>query len=133
MLKNPSLDRFIEGKREGFYSLCVTLKAALLGSNEEWIHRIAIVFPSLDLTAGPFVPLFSKVSIFGIVEEIFFTYFITVLMSSAANSIGAVMIVVDEIAFGPGKFEVSAVLTQDGKFSSAVCSKASVIVCKGGL
>ena len=32
-------------------------------------------------------------------------------MSSAAEGIGAVMIVVDEIAFGSGKFEVGAVLT----------------------
>ena len=71
-------------------------------------------------------------SILGIVEEIFFTYFITILVSSTTKSIGAVMIVVDKIAFGSGKFKVSAVLTQDGKFSSAVRSKASVIVCKGG-
>ena len=133
MLKEPSLDRFIEGKREGFYSLCVTLKAALLGSNEEWVHRIPIILPGLDFTAGPVVPLFSKMSILGIVEEIFFTYFITILMPSTTKSIGAVMIVVDKIAFGSGKLIVSAVLTKDGEFSSAVCSKASVIVCKGGL
>ena len=111
MLKNPSLNRFIESKGEGFYSLCVALKAALLGSNEEWIHRIAIVFSGLDLATGPVVPLFSKIGILCIAEEVFFTYFITVLMSSAAEGIGAVMIVVDEIAFGSGKFEVGAVLT----------------------
>ncbi len=133
MLKNPSLNRFSESKREGFYSLCVALKTALLGSNEEWVHRISIIFPGLDLAAGPVMPLFSKVGIFSIVEEILFAYFITVLVFSAAEGIGAVVIVVDEIAFGSGKFKVGAVLTQDGKFPSAICSKASVIVCKGGL
>ncbi len=68
-----------------------------------------------------------------IAKEMFFTYLITILVSSTTKSIGAVMIVVDKIAFGSGKLIVSAVLTQDGEFSSAVCSKASVIVCKGGL
>ena len=111
MLKNPSLNRLIESKREGFYSLRVTLKAALLRSNEEWVHRVAIVFSGLDLAAGPFVSLFSKIGILCITEEVFFTYFIAVLMPSAAEGIGAVMIVVDEIAFGSGKFEVGAVLT----------------------
>ena len=111
MLKNPSLNRFIESKREGFYSLCVALKAALLRSNEEWVHRIAIVFPSLDLAAGPVVPLFSEIGVICTTEEMFFTYFVTVLMSSTAEGIGAVMIVVDKIAFGSGEFEVGAVLT----------------------
>ena len=111
MLKNPSLDRFIESKGEGFYSLCIALKAALLRSNEEWIHRVAVVFSGLDLAAGPVVSLFSKIGILCITEEVFFAYFIAVLMSSAAEGIGAVMIVVDEIAFGSGKFEVGAVLT----------------------
>ena len=32
-------------------------------------------------------------------------------MSSTAEGVGAVMIVVDEIALGSGKFEIGAVLT----------------------
>ena len=111
MLKNPSLNRLIESKREGFYSLRVTLKAALLRSNEEWVHRVAIVFSGLDLAAGPVMSLFSQIGIFCIAEEIFFAYFIAVLVSSAAEGVGAVMIVVDEVAFGSGEFEVGAVLT----------------------
>ena len=111
MLKNPSLDRFIESKGEGFYSLCIALKAALLRSNEEWIHRVVIVFSGLDLAAGPVVSLLSEIGVLCTTEEIFFAYFVTVLMSSTAEGIGAVMIVVDKIAFGSGEFEVGAVLT----------------------
>ena len=43
------------------------------------------------------------------------------------------MIVIDEVAFGSSEFKVSAVLAQNGKFPSAVWSKASVIICKGSL
>ncbi len=111
MLKNPSLDRFIERKGESFYSLCIALKAALLRSNEEWIHRVAIIFSGLDLAASPAMSLFSQLDIFCIAEEVFFAYIITVLMSGAAEGVGAVMIVVDEVAFCSGEFEVGAVLT----------------------
>ena len=111
MLKDPSLDRFIESKGKSFYSLCIALKAALLRSNEEWIHRVAIVFSGLDLAAGPVVSLFSKIGVLCPIAEIFVAYSVTVLMSSTAEGIGTVMIVVDKMAFGPGEFEVGAVLT----------------------
>ena len=42
------------------------------------------------------------------------------------------MIVVNEVALGSGEFEVGAVLTENGKLSSSVRSKASVIVGEGG-
>ena len=49
-------------------------------------------------------------------------------MASAAEGIGAIMIVVDEVAFGAGEFEVSAVLTKGCILSSSVCRKPSVIM-----
>ena len=42
------------------------------------------------------------------------------------------MIVIYEVAFGSGKFEVSAILTKNGIFSSSVRGKARVIVSEGG-
>ncbi len=42
------------------------------------------------------------------------------------------MIVVYEVALGSGEFEVGAVLTENGKLSSSVRRKASVIVGEGG-
>ena len=94
---------------------------------------MSIVFPGLDFAAGPVVPLFTEMGIFCIAKEMFFTYLIAVLVSSTAEGVSAIMIVVDKVAFGPGKFEISAILTQDGKFSSAICRKASIIVSKSGL
>ena len=49
-------------------------------------------------------------------------------MASAAEGIGAVMIVVDEVAFGAGEFEVGAILTKGCTFSSSVRRKSSVIM-----
>ena len=111
MLKDPPLDRFIESNGKCFYSLCVALKTTLLGPNEEWIHRIMVVFSSLDMAAGPVVSLLSKINVFCPTEEIFFAYVVTIFMPGTAEGIGTVMIVVDKIAFGPGEFEVGAVLT----------------------
>ena len=133
VLEEPSLDWFIECKREGLYSLCVSLQIPLSRPNEEWVHRVSVIFSCLDFTACPIMPLFPKIDIFCITKEIFLTYFVTVCMSSTTKSIGAIMIVIDEVAFGSGKFKVSAVLAQNGKFSSAIWSKASVIICKSSL
>ena len=110
MLKEPSLDRFIEGKREGFYSLCIPLKAPLFRPNEKWVHRVPVVFSCLNFTTSPVVPLFSKMGIFCIVKKMFVTYFITLFMSRTTESIGAVMVVIDEVAFGSGEFQSRAVL-----------------------
>ena len=49
-------------------------------------------------------------------------------MASAAEGIGAVMVVVDEVAFGTGEFEVSAVLTKGCVFSSSVCREPCVVM-----
>ena len=111
MLEDPTLDRFIESDGKSFNSLCVTLKAALLRPNKEWIRWVMVVVSCLDLAAGPVVSLLSKVSVFCPSKHIFFAYSVTVTMSSAAEGICTVMVVVDKIAFGPGEFEVGAVLT----------------------
>ena len=58
----------------------------------------------------------------------FFTYAIAFFMTGAAEGVGAVMIVVDEVAFGAGEFEVGAILTKGCIFSSSVCRKSSVIM-----
>ena len=42
------------------------------------------------------------------------------------------MIVVYEVTFGSGEFEVGAVLTKSGILSSSVRGKASIIVSEGG-
>ena len=111
MLKKPSLDWLIKGKREGFYSLCVPLKAPLFGSDEERVHRISVVFSCLNFATSPVVPLFSKMHIFCIAKKFFFTYFVTFFMSRAAKRIGTVMIVIDKVTLGSGEFEIRAVLT----------------------
>ena len=41
------------------------------------------------------------------------------------------MIVIDEVALGSCKLEVGAVLAHDGKLSSSMRGKSSVIVCEG--
>ena len=48
--------------------------------------------------------------IFCIVKKMFVTYFITLFMSRTTESIGAVMVVIDEVAFGSGEFKIRAVL-----------------------
>ena len=96
---------------EFFYRLCVTLKTALLRSYEEWIHWVMVVLACLDLAASPIMSLFSKVNVFCPLKEIFFTYFVTVFVPSAAEGICTVLVVVHKVASCPGEFEVSAVLT----------------------
>ena len=110
MLKEPSLNGLIEGKREGFYSLCIPLKTPLFGSDEKRVHRISVVFSCLNFAASPVVSLFSKLGVLFIVEKIFVTYFITFFMSRTAESIGAVMIVIDKVSLGSGEFEICAIL-----------------------
>ena len=48
--------------------------------------------------------------IFCITKKMFFTYLITVCMSCTTEGIGAVVVVVDEVAFGSGEFKVGAIL-----------------------
>ena len=110
MLKEPCLDGLVEGKGEGFYSLCIPLKTPLFGSDEKRVHRISVVFSCLNFAASPVVSLFSKLGVLFIVEKFFVTYFITFFMSRTAESIGAVMVVIDEVAFGSGEFKIRAVL-----------------------
>ena len=61
-------------------------------------------------------------------EEIFFTYAVTFFMAGAAEGVGAVMVVVNEVAFGAGEFEISTVLAEGCILSSSVCSKSSVVM-----
>ena len=73
--------------------------------------RISFVFTSLDYRAAIPVSLLAKCNVLRRCKEMFFTYAIAFFMTGAAEGVGAVMIVVDEVAFGSGEFEVGAVLT----------------------
>ena len=92
-----------------------------------------VVLACLDLAASPIMSLFSKVNVVCPLKEIFFTYSVTVFVSSAAEGICTVMVIVDKVAFCPGEFEVGAVSAQDGKFPPPICSESCVIVGEGGL
>ena len=59
-----------------------------------------------------------------------FTYVVAHLMACTAKCISTVMIVVDEVSFGTGEFEVCAVLTEGCIFSSSMCCKSCIIVGK---
>ena len=58
------------------------------------------------------------------------TNVVTHFMTCTAKCISTVMIVVDEVSFGTGEFEVCAVLAEGCIFSSSMRSKASIIVGK---
>ena len=57
-----------------------------------------------------------------------FTDVIAYFMTCTAKCISTVMVVVDEVSFGAGEFEVCAVLAEGCIFSSSMRSKASIIV-----
>ena len=76
--------------------------------------------------------LFAECNVLRGREEVFFAYAVTLFMASAAEGVGAVVVVVDEVAFGTGEFEVGAVLAEGCVLSSSVCSKASVVVSELG-
>ena len=88
----------------------VTLKIALLRSYEEWIRWVMVVLTRLDLAASPLMSLFTKMNVFCPLKEMTFTYLVTVLMPCAAERIGTVVVIVNEVAPSSGKFEVGAVL-----------------------
>ena len=89
---------------------------------------ISFVFTSLDYRAAVPVSLFAKRNVLRGCEEMFFTYAVAFFMASAAEGVGAVMVVVDEVAFGAGKFEVGAVLAKGCILSSSMCSKSNVVM-----
>ncbi len=72
--------------------------------------------------------LFAECNVLRGREEMFFTYAVTFFMAGAAEGVGAVMVVVYEVAFGAGEFKIGAILAEAGIFSASVCRKASVIV-----
>ena len=76
--------------------------------------------------------LFAKCNFLGRCKEMLFTYAIAFFMAGAAEGVGAVMVVVNEVAFGAGEFEISAVLAEGCILSSSVCSKAGVVVSELG-
>ena len=69
-----------------------------------------VVLACLDLATSPIMSLFTKVSVIRPLKERFFTYFVTVFVPCTAEGTCAVMVIVDEVASGPGEFEVGAVL-----------------------
>ena len=69
-----------------------------------------VVLACLDLATGPIMSLFSKMNVLGPFKEMRFTYFVAVLMPSAAKSICAVVVIVNEVASSSGKFEVGAIM-----------------------
>ena len=88
-----------------------------------------VVLTRLDLAASPVMSLFTKMNVICPLKEMRFTYFVTILMPSAAERICAVVVIVNEVASSSGKFEVGAILAKDGELASPVCGKSSVIVC----
>ena len=76
--------------------------------------------------------LFAECNVLRGREEVFFAYAVTLFMASAAEGVGAVVVVVDEVAFGAGEFEIGAVLAEGCILSSSVCSKTSVVVSELG-
>ena len=89
------------------------------------------IFPGLHDTTAVSMSLFSHMHILGL-EELILAYRITLFKRRTTEGISAVMIVIDEVTLGSRKLEVGAVLAHDGKLSSSMRRKASVIVGECG-
>ena len=90
-----------------------------------------LIFSGLYNTTAVPVTLLTHVHVIRF-KKLSFTYFITLFERCTTEGIGAVMIVIDEIALGTCKFEIGTILTHYGELSSSMRRKASVIISKCG-
>ena len=79
------------------------------------------------------VSLFPQCDVLPSVKEVRFAYFVAVYKLGTAKNICAVVVIVDEVAFGTCEFVVGTVLAHDCVFSPSMWCESSVVVSKFGL